>query len=218
MHRIGLVDAPGKPQFEMLDHPSLDMIEAFTAFGAEEVQCAETLHSLREAIDAYAELEGSWTGINWPTQFGPLALNLENITSEEARRRALHAADTLEQRIAGVLEKGTEHWEGYEGPGTGIMDALAYERDLSVAWQKAAKHIAKAEKAASESSALAGEAYKSLLSGEDDLPAAVRKAFSASRRFASWTRTGHRVPENPWGRFAGALLEIQLVCGETEGL
>jgi hypothetical protein len=217
MHRIGLVDAPGKPQFEMLDHPSFDMIEAFVAFGAETVQCAETLRNLRTAVDAYAELEGSWTGINWPTQYGPLKLNLEDITSKEAAAKARRAERTVERRITKVLKKGTKHWEGYKGSGTGIMDALAYERDLAAAWRDAAAHIAAAEKAARESSMLAREAYGLLLAGEGTLVMAVGKASSAADRYFWWTdEFGRR--ETPWSRFADALLEVQLVCGETEDL
>jgi hypothetical protein len=113
VHRIGVetYEGPRDARFTMLDHPDLETILAFKAFGAAPPPCFRVVELLQEVVNTYRTGKDAWTGVQWYESFGDTPIQLEDVTSVKARVLAedwTSAADYIkyiEEQAQGAKEE-----------------------------------------------------------------------------------------------------------------
>lgn len=174
--------------------------------------------NIDRVLSAYRHGEGAWSGCNWPTRFGSLGLNLDGVTSAQARRAAVRWLDltspdldierstTAELRELAALALQL-HLLGpgcrRDGSGRSRPAApLALTRRpcaavLAWEWEVAASVLAEIEADARSAEREARAAVRA--AGEGDWELALRRA-----RCACAIESGYHAPR-PWQRLRRAI-------------
>jgi len=97
---------------------------------------------LGEIARAYDEAIGTWTGCDWPTQFGRMGLDLNGCTAATAAARAGETAGLAAEDWAGAA-KWLRDVESYAG-GAEAQAAMAFQAVRAGQWREALEHAERA--------------------------------------------------------------------------